>query len=501
LTDKILIWIDQVYTQFGIAKFLKNIMDCKFFGIIDINEGKNFFKNQKLLDFEKVWFYRDFVTLNNKVDLEYLANFEKKYDIDIWRIIYSDVHMNKYNRFYQFNSDNILSIIEQQIKLFEKIIEETKPDFLIIRTTDYAKNQILHELCRVKKIPILTLGHTRLGTKCIITEENDLLDDHQKTTEFKINTNYSLEQLQMNLKIYSKWQTNMVKTYQVSSLKKISAILHFFTLLLNSNYGKYYEHKGWNLFNLIKHEFSIFFKKRMRKFFMNKHSIKNILFNEKYVYFPLQFEPERSILIASPFYANQLEIIKNIARSVPIDYNVYVKEHPSQSISDWRKIGFYQELLQIPNVKLIDLSVSSLTLVKNSNLVATVTGTVGLEAAFLQKPSIVFGDSIYSDLSCVHRIKNMNKLPEIIKLALKDEVNLDELQKFMNIIDHNSFEYDINKMNLEIDSLFHFDGFLKDSKIDTKTMSTFLNDNKEIFLTLANEHKKKIMIYKNFKEN
>ena len=204
-------------------------------------------------------------------------------------------------------------------------------------------------------------------------------------------------------------------------------------------------------------------------------------------------------MISAPYYTNQLELIKNIARSIPVDYFLYVKEHPGQSLHSWRKTEYYEEILKIPNVKLIHHSIPSKILVEKSDLVATVTGTVGLEAAFLQKPSIVFGDSIYSELSFVYRVKNIIMLPEIIRSTLKKKVDINELQKFMNLIDNNSFEFDIGKMNLEIDNLFHFDAFLQDVKIDNKKMSMFLAKNSKIFVTLANEHKKKIHIYKNLK--
>ena len=70
----------------------------------------------------------------------------------------------------------------------------------------------------------------------------------------------------------------------------------------------------------------------IRKKFLDKYSLNNIPSDEKYVYFPLQFEPERTILISAPYYTNQLELIKNIARSIPVDYFLYVKEHPGQSL-------------------------------------------------------------------------------------------------------------------------------------------------------------------------
>ena len=69
----------------------------------------------------------------------------------------------------------------------------------------------------------------------------------------------------------------------------------------------------------------------------------------------------------------------------------------------------------------------------------------------------------------------------------------------MNIIERNSFEFDITKMQMEIDEIFHFDAFLQDVQIDNKKMSIFLEKNKSIFSNLADAHLKKIMIYKNLK--
>ena len=499
LVEKILLWLDAGFIQFGIAKFLQNIVDAEFFAIIDTNEGKEFFKNQKFIGFRKIWFYRDCFTRNKKTNIEFLIDFEKKYSINLWKIIYSDVLFNKYNKFYKFKLEEIFLIIEQEIKLYEQILNEVKPNFLIIRTTDYSKNQILCQLCKAKKIPILSLGHTRLGEKCIITTENDLLDDHQKILQLEKSKKFSWEELQSNLEIYSESQKSMVKTYQASLSGKISAAWYFVTRVMNGEYRKYYEHQGWSISNLLKNEFSAFFQRRFRKRFIEKNSTKELKFNEKYVYFPLQFEPERTLLIASPFYTNQLEVLKNVAKSLPIDYFLFVKEHPSQSLNNWRKIEYYKQILKIPNVKFIHPSISSLTLVKNSDLVVTITGTSGLEAAFFQKPSIVFGDSIYSDLSCVHRVKKLEELPKIIKTSLKKKVELGELDNFMNIIERNSFEFDITKMQMEIDEIFHFDAFLQDVQIDNKKMSIFLEKNKSIFSNLADAHLKKIMIYKNLK--
>ena len=58
------------------------------------------------------------------------------------------------------------------------------------------------------------------------------------------------------------------------------------------------------------------------KSFLDRYAKWQINQNEKFVYFPLQLEPERTLFIPAPFYSNQLDVISNIARSLPIDFKL-----------------------------------------------------------------------------------------------------------------------------------------------------------------------------------
>ena len=51
-------------------------------------------------------------------------------------------------------------------------------------------------------------------------------------------------------------------------------------------------------------------KKRRRESFINKNLIREIKNKKPLIYFPLNIEPERSLLIAAPNYTNQIEVIK-----------------------------------------------------------------------------------------------------------------------------------------------------------------------------------------------
>lgn len=114
----------------------------------------------------------------------------------------------------------------------------------------------------------------------------------------------------------------------------------------------------------------------------------------RYAFFPLHTEPEVSLLVYGRPYVNQIEIIRMLAMSLPVDMMLVVKEHP------WmvgkRTLASYRKMLEIPRVRLADPSLEARTLVQSADLVAVVTGSVALEAAMLGKPVITFGDCPYN---------------------------------------------------------------------------------------------------------
>ena len=60
--------------------------------------------------------------------------------------------------------------------------------------------------------------------------------------------------------------------------------------------------------------------------FVDKHFVREIDNDDKIIFFPLHLEEEISLLVIAPFFTNQIEIIKNLVKSMPIDYKLYLKE-------------------------------------------------------------------------------------------------------------------------------------------------------------------------------
>lgn len=117
---------------------------------------------------------------------------------------------------------------------------------------------------------------------------------------------------------------------------------------------------------------------------------KPIDLNEKFVYFALHMQPEKSTSSWGGKYVDQLLAIERLSDFVPDDVKIYVKENPKQG-PFMRGKYFYRRLRKIKKTTLAPNNANTYDLIKNSLFVSTVTGTVAWEAITGGKPALVFG--------------------------------------------------------------------------------------------------------------
>ena len=500
MSDKILIWNDVGLIQFSVAKFLQDIHDCELFAVHDLNHHlKESFLEQKLINFKKEWYYWDYVLdLDQKPDVEYLKTFEQKYAINLWLITITDRVFNKYNKFHIFSRDEILRILELECKLFETVLESANPDFLITAVTDQHRSNLLERMCRSKGITVLMLETSRLGYRSTISEEANEIDyfDSMKSNNEKI----TFSQLRENIKKFNRYEQVKTRGKGVSFLEKIKSSSYWMVNTFDKEYRMGYDHFGMSRFNVITDRLSSFLKRSYRESYIDKTFQRKIK-DEKFVYFPLSVEPERTLSISAPFYMNQLEIVKHIAKSIPVDFKLYVKEHMVMKYRHWRPISYYKQIMNLPNVVLIHPSLTNVELLKKCSIAFTVTGTTGLEAGYYGKPSIIFGHTSYDSLPSVHRIKNLEALPKIIRTCLDEKVDPTSIANLVKIIEDVSFDFDIVAMYNKIADRFHTGGFLVSNTIPMDVLDSFIQENKISFELLANKHLKKIKEHKKFKQS
>jgi hypothetical protein len=491
-----ILWQLENPISLSIAKSVKEQFDCDIFALIDApKQIKKFFLEQRLVDLEKVWYYRDYISdLNKKPDREYLSLIEKKYGINLWKIVYSDRYFYQYNEYYKFSENEILRILEQGCKLYEDIFNEINPDFAVIKNPEYNQSRLMFEMCKGRGIRLLILGDTRFGYKSMISNQPGTIDDFNKILENYSNDKIkTFEELHTNLHGYNKQQAEYNKeTSKNFMLRKILAMIYYFRKVCNAEYRNYYVNFGRTRSKVMFVESSFYFKKIYRQLFINQKLKQGLDTTTKFVYFPLHLQPERSTLMDAPFYTNQIEVIKNIAKSIPVEYKLYVKEHPLQGLIGWRDVSYYKQILDLPNVELLHPSVSNVEILKHCSLVLAITGTLGLEAVFYRKPTIVFGNVIYSSLPSVYKVKNIEELPELIRKALNTVVNISDVNKYTNCVLENSFEYDYIGINTFFSESFPHGYFIPEIEAPTMEILSVLDKIKDATESLASEYVKKI---------
>ncbi|WP_424096588.1 hypothetical protein [Moorena producens] len=111
-------------------------------------------------------------------------------------------------------------------------------------------------------------------------------------------------------------------------------------------------------------------------------------------------------LVKHPIFKNQREAIKSLITwaSNQIDCYLTIRVHPHLKIKSFEDRNWWQSL-KGKNVQVIlpDSKVDSYALIDWADVVVTYCSTIGAEATYWGKPSLVLGDSDYSELGCVYQ--------------------------------------------------------------------------------------------------
>lgn len=492
MKKKILVLLDAELSRFGIIKSIHDKLDAEYFALIDITENpKKFFDEQKFVNFKKKWFLNEYININENPDILYLQQFEKKYELDLWKLTLNERIFYRFNEFYKFNKNEILSILEHECRLFEEILTTVKPTHALLQLTFFHHYEIFYQLCRKLNVQTLFLRSNRINSKSIITEHYEFLE--KKISDIIINQNDDLKikniTEQRRTKAFERGE-KISREMLRSKKKLIKGAIQY--LLFGGNNKNNYRYFGRTKNKVLLNFIIGIFKTKFRKNFINNNFNITIDKNDKFVFFPLHIEQEHSLLTIAPFFTDQINCIENIAKSIPIDYVLYVKEHPLMHLRNWRSVREYKKIMELPNVKIFHPELNSNEFIKNCKCVITISGTVALEAGKYEKPSIIFADTMFSELPFITRINNYEDLSSTIKFILEKNYDFSTINKFYEYLENNSHDFDCMSMSLKSEDFFHHGGFYVDTKIDERMMNEFLELHKLQFDEIASKFIEKI---------
>lgn len=455
------------YVGHEMAKLLKERYGvAEFCGYVSMRSSFEFLKSQKdieytslLLDDDVYAKYKD-----ERLDPEFLETLEKEYGPTLWKYIYLDrvIRYNLLVREYPYDTpryshEEMLRIVQVAAKDVKQFLDAEKPNAIFFSVVSNIGSYLLYTMAQKRGIKTLILDAARIGNKYFLSdgyEESTFVRDafsrlqEGRESKYRGEAERFLEEFEKKNTYYlqaSKAVGNPAFKKPSNRLSGLSFLLphdlwkvSYWMVTASLNFLRYSndyvtQNPFWSVIDKIK---------RKSRVVRGYQDLYDPVSDEKYIYLPLHTEPEAYPMLLAPYYTDQLWLVKQIARSMPVTYKLYVKDHPV--MIGYRTRAYYRELKKIPNVKLIDVRENSLDLIRKSEMVVTLAGTAGWEAALLKKPSIIFGGVFYEYLSGVLRCRAIEDLPELIRKQLTEyRFDKNELANFIAALYEESVDLDL----------------------------------------------------------
>lgn len=399
-----------------------------------INSNPNFEKDFKIL---KEW--EIYAEAENIVpDINVLKSYEKKIgDPVLWTPLVTDrrLYMGKNSTVRQdykprFTAQQILSILQVGCSRIGLLFEEIKPTLVFTLYTATFGDCLAHMFAKAYNIQSLDIRLARLKNYIMAVDGLSEPPDHTVKIHYNFAHNIPVQH-QDNARELIKIVTEKSSMYDGvvkagssnsqsfgNMVKNIIAPRILLGLLFSlAKSIKYYKNEKHDLQNPnpLRHYYYSNFANKIRAYrtfrhlktsFIRKENLKNL----EFILYPLHTEPE---LVLSQFarpYLNQIEVIRNIALSLPVGMTLLVKEHPM--MVEKRSLNFYKKILEIPNAKLLDFSLGSEIPLNYAKMVVILRGAIGLEAVMKRIPVISLGRSMF-DLLPPHMFRRVNNLYEL----------------------------------------------------------------------------------------
>lgn len=327
--------------------------------------------------------------------------------------------------------------------------------------------QVLMQACRYHNIPFFYLSHTAINNHCLLRNRYDHLEpvpaNYLKdwTTEQVLADirpdlvrDFQAESIVTNVVIAENDKANNLADLNTSAAvlnKRVTnqklplkqrlkhAIAPLYHLAFSSKERKFYlpmamdEKSDVTTWMIAK-----FLHERTAAEFKEWYDTNaNADLSKPFVYVPLHLQPELTTQPEAQLFEDHLLLVDTIAKAIPGDWNIYIKENPRQydttintvSAQHFRDISDMQDFLAVSNkVAFIPQSIKTQEILAKAKTVVLLTGTAGWESLNVSKGCITFAHPWYSACrSClkVRTAEDLRKAFETVQRITAEEVRGD----------------------------------------------------------------------------
>jgi len=289
------------------------------------------------------------------------------------------------------------------------------PDVVLIGGIASLRQKLICVCARMRNIPVRSLWSARYGNRYVWSydEYRSLPNVKERFHQLNMNNNWidTVTLKETGYKAHKRKIPLVIKKYQFNGLILLlvrdvkNALVKWLLRFRDSNNPI---NKKQNIWDITQTRIHSFFEFRR---------LKNIISNQNipqspFVFYPLQLEPEASLMIRSIEFNHQGALIHQISKSLPMGVFLAVKEHIT-TIGN-REKGFYKWVSSFPNVYLVDPQENIKPWIERSSAVITISSTAGFEAAVLGKPVISF--SVHNVFNILDHVIVMPRFEELKKI-------------------------------------------------------------------------------------
>lgn len=369
-------------------------------------------------------------------DVDYLRAREHRYGVPIHRMVWSERHLLKGRSYEQ-----VLQLTEALFRLVEESFDTQRPDCVFSEDVSGLTSYIHYVVARDRGIPFWRLSGARIPG-LLSVYDGGLLDWNLTRAKFRELSDRALSpaerseaedfvtgfrqkpqrptgmKLRANLPVANRndlerWVSTSRRFYRDEGNPTLTSPTRMVAQRA-TRLGRSYAAEALDLFE-------------------------QPVEGERYVLYPIHFQPEASTLVQAPYYLDQESLIEDISKSLPVGHRLYVKEHVSNR--GRRPLSFYRRIKDTFGVRLLGADVDTWPLIQNAAAVAVITGTMGWETLLFQKPLVSFGDVYFNMYPGVHRagLEAKDRWAEVFHRAIYDYEH-DEalLLKFVSAIQQTS---------------------------------------------------------------
>ncbi|MEW5896120.1 MAG: hypothetical protein AB1668_00365 [Nanoarchaeota archaeon] len=404
---------------YRVAEALKKDMNINPFYIATIERNEEYLLSRGVPKKNIIGIYYTKEHFTAPTDLNFLHQKEEEYGFRFWDF-WEVTAMRKKKR-DKIQKEKILFWFEYLVCKFEEIVEKIKPKYFFVYGPAGFHILIMYAIAKKKGIKILDFTASPIHRRFTLMDSLNcswpLIEKEYKKI---LKNGFSKEEKSAAWRFIQNYRNSPIvptcrRKYNEPFPKKVKRYIYYARYIIKKRELPIITNRLlWPAKKLMFNSIN-FFEKPIK--------------NEKYVLFNLHFQPEISTSLYGKWFADQPYVIEQISKSLPLNYMLYVKEHPFGYGN--RKLNFYKRIRRLRNVRLIDPTENNFQLIKHASLIITITGTSGWEGLIFGKRVITFGNTYYNLCKEVKHLRASEDLPQTIKESLDKKVDEKEIIKFV----------------------------------------------------------------------